>query len=264
MPAMTAVQRLHGWQTHRHRRQASSHICFVVPPSLPPHRPPHCGSGLARDDGGPGTARLANTPPSQASQLPHLFCGASKPPASPPPHCGSGLARDGGGPGTARLANTPPSQASSHICFVVPPSLPPHRPPHCGSGLARDGGGPGTARLADTPPSQASQLPHLFCGASKPPASPPPPLWERACPRWRRSRHCTAGRHTAIAGKPAPTFVLWCPQVCCLAEMPRGGLYLVIFGDFSWQLPGSCPGAWLHTSPHRRGRRGCPGLHLRR
>ncbi len=50
-----------------------------------------------------------------------------------------------------------------------------------------------------------------------------PPLWERACPRWRRARHCTAGRHTAIAGKPAPTFVLWCLQASRLTAPPSVG-----------------------------------------
>ncbi len=124
LPAMTAGQALHGWQTHRHRRQASSHICFVVPPSLPPHRPPHCGSGLARDDGGPETARLADTPPSQASQLPHLFCGASKPPASPPPIVGAGLPAMAAGQALhGWQIHRHRRQASSYICFVVPLGL---------------------------------------------------------------------------------------------------------------------------------------------
>ena len=39
-----------------------------------------------------------------------------------------------------------------------------------------------------------------------------PKMWERACPRWRPFRQRCINCHTAIAGKPAPTFDLWCDQ----------------------------------------------------
>ncbi len=37
-------------------------------------------------------------------------------------------------------------------------------------------------------------------------------MWERACPRRRPFRQRCINCHTGIAGKPTPTFDLWCDQ----------------------------------------------------
>ena len=85
---------------------------------------------------------------------------------SAPSPCGSGLARDGG------AADFRQSSLASQLLQKSSIAI---RPSPCGSGLARDGSTAGfKAKLAGKPaPTEKHR-------------NPPLPLWERACPRWRR------------------------------------------------------------------------------
>ena len=85
------------WQLHRHRRQASSHLCFAAYAKFPAVPRSPVGAGLLAKAVVQSPSLVAVAPPSQASQLPLLFCSACKIPCRPEILCGSGLARESGG-----------------------------------------------------------------------------------------------------------------------------------------------------------------------
>ena len=85
------------WQLHRHRRQASSHLCFAAYAKFPAAPRSPVGAGLLAKAVVQSPSLVAVAPPSQASQLPPLFCSVCKIPCRPEIPCGSGLARESGG-----------------------------------------------------------------------------------------------------------------------------------------------------------------------
>ena len=126
-----------------------------------------CGSGLARESGVSVTESLTESPPSQASQLPHWSCIAYRISARRTSPVGAGL------PAMAvcqslklELNHCSRRQASSHIGYVLPTESAPGADP-CGSGLARESGVSVTETLTEPPLSQASQLPHWSCIAHR-------------------------------------------------------------------------------------------------
>ena len=90
------------WQLHRHRRQASSHFCSAAYAKFPAVPRSLVGAGLLAKAVVQSPFLVGDAPPSQASQLPPLFCSVCKIPCRPEIPCGSGgatirLARESGG-----------------------------------------------------------------------------------------------------------------------------------------------------------------------
>ncbi|MDQ0650498.1 hypothetical protein QFZ38_000754 [Pseudomonas cedrina] len=183
------------WQTHRLRRQASSHrdcgcSLFLASDTSPlweracsrkrwtSHRCSGRYTSLRR----------------QASS--HRDCGCSPLLDSTQNHCGSGLARESGGSVTDAVADTPAFAGKPAPTGIVGVHL--YWIRHKTTvGLARESGGPVIDAVADTPPSQASQLPQglwvfTFIGFDT------KPLWERACSRKRWISHRCSGRYTSL------------------------------------------------------------------
>ncbi|BBP64716.1 hypothetical protein PHLH5_22570 [Pseudomonas sp. Cab53] len=107
----------------------------------------------------------------------------------------------------------------------------------CGSGLAREDGGTFSIFMAGTPLSRASPLPPRIEGVRSL-CMHQQDLWERACPRRRRHIQHLHDRHSAFAGKPAPTQDWGCTQPLHTPARPVGaGLpaKMVAHSASSWQ-----------------------------
>ena len=173
---MAVYQVAHLQLTHRYRRQASSHIFCPVFQSK--HRTT-CGSGLARDGGVSGGTFAADSPLSQASQLPHFFALCSSPNTANP--VGAGLARDGGVSVGTFAADPPLSQASQLPHFL--PCAPVQTPPNLWEqGLHAMAVYP-LAHLQLTHHYRRQASSHIFCPVLQ--SKHRQTCGSRACPRWR-------------------------------------------------------------------------------
>ncbi|RQO56755.1 hypothetical protein DBR46_11335 [Pseudomonas sp. KBW05] len=65
-------------------------------------------------------------------------------------------------------------------------------------------------------------------------------VWERACSR----RRCISQSILRLTLR--------------IREQARSHIGSLLRQIFSWRRRDSCPAAWPHTSPHPRGRTGCP------
>ncbi len=63
--------------------------------------------------------------------------------------------------------------------------------------------------------SNTTSGPKVVSSGLGPKLPPRDPLWEGACPRWRRVSRLINNCHTVIGGKPPPTLGLHCKSVFC-------------------------------------------------
>ncbi len=150
----------------------------------------YCGSGLARESGGPVSIDVGCND-AFASKLAPTGCGCAQNLRATENTVGAGLLAKAVGQSASMLAVMTPSRASSLPQGVWVCTKSASNRKYCGSEPARESGGPVSIDIGCND-AFASKLAPTGCAGVHKICEQPKILWERACPRKRwvsRHRH---------------------------------------------------------------------------